>query len=154
MRILSSARIVVLDGCSEHRPFLCSSLERLGMANVLPAESLHAAQQIGAERAPQLCIVDPRRLAPPVSSPIPHIPANPFRDAGTPGILIAEDASREMLKEAVAAGYGAIVSLPVVPRLLYRRIGSILQRVRRTDRRNGLRLAAGGPLLGPEFQEG
>jgi DNA-binding NtrC family response regulator len=153
MRILSSARIVILDACPEHRPFLCSSLERLGMSNVLPAESFDEAHRIGAAGAPHLCIVDPRHLPRPVSSPIPQIPVNPFHSAGTPGILIAEDASRETVRAAIAAGYGAVIALPVIPRLLYRRIGSILQRARRTGRRNAAKFVTDAALSGAEFQE-
>ncbi len=42
-----------------------------------------------------------------------------------------------MVQQAHAAGYRAIVALPVTPRLLYRRIGSILQKTRRTHRQGG-----------------
>jgi hypothetical protein len=67
---------------------------------------------------------------------------NPFEASGTPAILIAEDTVRATLKTAASAGYHVVLGLPVVPRLLYRRIGSILQKARRTGRQMSPALAA------------
>jgi hypothetical protein len=39
-----------------------------------------------------------------------------------------------MIAAANEAGYRAVVGLPVAPRLLYRRIGSLLQKTRRAGR--------------------
>jgi hypothetical protein len=137
MRILSSARIVILIACPETRASICSSLAALGMLRVLPAATPDEAQGLAREGAPDLCIVDPRGLA----RGDVALPKNPFDPARTPGILIAADPSSELLRAASAAGYGLVISLPVAPRHLYRRIGSVLQRVRRAARRNAAKVA-------------
>jgi hypothetical protein len=49
-----------------------------------------------------------------------------------------------MIAAATEAGYSAVVGLPVVPRLLYRRLGSILQKARRSGR-----FASGEARAGP-----
>jgi DNA-binding response OmpR family regulator len=153
MRSLSSARIVVLDANSEHRNFLCAALAAFGMQRVFPASSLEEARHTAAgEIAPDLCVVDSRQLSAMAASG-PRIPRNPFDPARTPGILLAVDTTREMIKAASANGYNVVLGVPVVPRLLYRRIGSILQKVRRAERRNGLNLVAEAAALA-ELQEG
>ncbi|MEX0589658.1 MAG: hypothetical protein WD207_01080 [Xanthobacteraceae bacterium] len=119
----------------------------------MPAASADEAQRIGAEQAPDLCVVDPRRLPNAIAEVTPRIPVNPFDPARTPGILIAVDATRETLKAAAASGYSVVLALPVVPRLLYRRIGSLLQRVRRTDRRNEMKLVVEAAAVSAELQE-
>jgi DNA-binding NtrC family response regulator len=146
MRALSSARIVVFDADPTHRNFLCVALAALGLKYVYPASSVEEARR--AATAPDLCVVDPRRLVP-VG---PRIPRNPFDPARTPGILLAADPTHEMIKAAGASGYCAVVGVPVAPRLLYRRIGSILQKVRRAERRYGTNLVTDAATIA-EIQE-
>jgi CheY-like chemotaxis protein len=150
MRILSNARIVVLDGDSEHRAFLCTSLAGFGMTQVLPAASADEARALGGE--PELCIVDARNLS--GFAPAARVPLNPFDAARTPGILITTDTSPEHVKAATALGYTAVVGVPVTPRLLYRRIGSTLQKVRRAGRRGPARILAEHAVSGAELRDG
>jgi hypothetical protein len=56
---------------------------------------------------------------------------NPFIHDGTPGILVAADISRSASREV---GYFIALSQSATPRLLYRHIGSVLQKVRRFER--------------------
>jgi DNA-binding response OmpR family regulator len=135
MRVLSSARVVVLDADPDHRKFLCSALATLGVTQVLPGGSVDDVRAI--DPAPDICVVDARRL--PSGQ---RVPRNPFDPARTPGILIVAETSGEMLKTAVASGFSAVLAAPVAPRLLYRRIGSVLQKARRAGRRAGLELTA------------
>jgi DNA-binding response OmpR family regulator len=135
MRGLSLARIVVVAADPAHRNFLCAALATLGLRRVTPASGLDEARRVDA--SPDLCVVDPRQLV----SATPRIPNNPFDPARTPGILLASDPSHDTVKVAVASGYSAVVGVPVAPRLLYRRIGSILQKVRRAERRYGRTLS-------------
>jgi hypothetical protein len=147
MRGLSLARIVVIAADPADRNFLCAALATFGLRRVTPASGLDEARR--AEAAPDLCVVDPRQLIPATS----RIPSNPFDPARTPGILLAPDASHDTLKVAVASGYSAVVGVPVAPRLLYRRIGSVLQKVRRAERRYGATLSVRAAAAA-EIQEG
>ena len=135
MRALSSARVVVLDADPDHRKFLCAALASLGVTQVLPAGSVDEVRAI--DPAPDICVVDARRL--PGGQ---RVPRNPFDPARTPGILIIAEMSGETLKTAAASGFSAVLGAPFSPRLLYRRIGSVLQKARRIGRRGDLGMTA------------
>ena len=135
MRALSSARVVVLDADPDHRNFLCSALAALGVTQVLPGGSVDEVRAI--DPAPDICVVDARRL-----SGGQRVPRNPFDPARTPGILIIAETSSETLKAAAASGFSAVLGAPVAPRLLYRRIGSVLQKARRVGRHSDLEMTA------------
>ena len=134
MRFLPAARIVILDADRDHRAFICNSLGELGLLQVLPAATLVEAREIADTQPADLCIVDPRGFEALARAEGKKIIANPFRQNGTSAILLSADTSRAMIAVAAEAGYRAIVGLPLVPRLLYRRIGSILQKTRRAGR--------------------
>ena len=132
----------MLDANPSQRVFICSALAELGLSQVLPAANLSEARRLGSEGPVDLCIVDSRSLVDGSTGSQAKIAPNPFDAFGTPAILIAEDTMRATLEAAAAAGYRAVLGLPVVPRLLYRRIGSILQKVRRIGRQLLLAIAA------------
>ena len=134
MRFLLNARIVVLDADPNHRALICSALIELGLAQILPAASLSEAHRIASEGAIDLCVVNPRGLTN-GSKAAGKIPPNPYSSSGTPAVLLIADTSRAAIQAAAAAGYIAVIGLPVMPRMLYRRIGSILQKMRRAGRR-------------------
>ena len=137
MRFLPAARIVVLDADARHRAMICGALTELGLVQVLPAATLPDAKALAAERPVELGVVDMRGFEALARESGRKILPNPFSADGTPAILLSEDTSRAMIHEAHAAGYRAVVGLPVMPRLLYRRIGSMLQKVRRSNRLSG-----------------
>ena len=101
---------------------------------MLPAASLSEARRLETDGPVDLCVVDPRGLVDNAADTRTKILPNPFEVSGTPAILIVEDTVRATLEAAASAGYHVVLGLPVVPRLLYRRIGSILQKVRKTGR--------------------
>ncbi len=130
MRFLPNARIVVIDGDARRRALLCAELADLGLAQVVPAGSVKDARRLAADRPFDLCVVDPRALG---SGSETKVFPSPFQD-GTPAILLAADASVASQEAATAAGYRAVIGLPVAPRLLYRRMGSVLQKARHAVR--------------------
>jgi DNA-binding response OmpR family regulator len=134
MRFLPAARIVVLDADRDHRAFICASLGELGLLQVLPAATLPEAREIAEKQPIDLCVVDPRGFEALARAEGKKVIANPFRQDAIPAVLLSADTSRAMVAAATEAGYRAIVGLPVVPRFLYRRIGSILQKTRRAGR--------------------
>ncbi|MCC6946873.1 MAG: hypothetical protein IT539_03815 [Bradyrhizobiaceae bacterium] len=148
---MSTARVVVLHGDPEQRGVLCSELVALGMQALLPADCPVEARKHGEAAPVELCIVDAQSLTAGASTGA--IPANPFDPAHTPGILVAADASRDTQKAAAAFGYGAVLAAPVSPRLLYRRIGSLLQKSRRAGRANASTIAARTAARRAELRE-
>lgn len=136
MRFLPAARIVVLDADARHRESICAALGDLGLIQLLPAGTLPDAVAFVKERMADLIVVDMHGFEDLAKEQGRRVLPNPLIGEGTPGILLSHDTSRALVHEAHAAGYRAVVALPVAPRLLYRRIGSILQKARRSHRRN------------------
>lgn len=137
MRFLPAARIVVLDADARHRDAVCKGLGELGLLQVLAAGTLPDVKSIAQERAVDLVVVDGRGFEDLAREQGRKVLPNPLIGDGTPGILLSGDTSRVTTHEAHNAGYRAVMALPVSPRLLYRRIGSILQRARRIHRQGG-----------------
>jgi DNA-binding NtrC family response regulator len=127
----------VLDADARHRENLCAGLSELGLVQVLPAGTLPDAKAFARERAVDLVVVDMRGFDDLAKEQGKKVLPNPFIGDGTPGILLSSDTSRAMVQQAHAGGYRAVVALPVSVRQLYRRIGSILQKPRRSHRRGG-----------------
>jgi DNA-binding response OmpR family regulator len=128
---------VILDADARHRDAVCRGLGELGLLQVLAAGTLPDARALAQERAADLIVVDGRGFADLAREQGRKVLPNPLIGDGTPGILLSADTSRAMVHDAHSAGYRAVVALPISPRLLYRRIGSILQRARRLHRHGG-----------------
>jgi hypothetical protein len=143
MRIFASARIAVLDADPDRNASLCKALSELGMLRLLPVSSVEDARMLGTI---DLCVVVAAGLERNADTGIGSIPPNPFDPARTPGILVSDDPTRQTVKTATASGYRIVIPAPAVPRLLYRRIGSILQKVRRAGRIQAPELAP-APLM-------
>jgi two-component system, OmpR family, response regulator len=151
MRFLPAARIVVLDADRDHRAFICASLGELGLLQVLPAATLPEAREIAEKQPIDLCVVDPRGFGALARAEGKKVIANPFRHDAIPAVLLSADTSRAMIVAATEAGYRVVVGLPVTSRLLYRRIGSILQKTRRAGRSAAEEARAGSNA--PGFSE-
>ena len=132
MKILSSARIAVIDANFPRRAAMCAALTELGMLRIQPAGSLDEACDLGAGVPFELCVINVSGQ--PGASPM-TLPIYSFDSHVTPAILIADNNSRDMVRAGTACGYSVVLASPAAPRLIYRRIGSILQRVRRQGRR-------------------
>ena len=132
MKILSSARIAVIDADFPRRAALCAALTELGMLRLQPAGSLDEACDLAAGVPFELCVVNV--AGGPGASPM-TLPIYSFDPHVTPAILIADNNARDMVRAAAACGYSVVLASPAAPRLIYRRIGSVLQKVRRQGRR-------------------
>ena len=134
MRIFSSARIAVIDADPDHRAALCSAMAEFGMLQILSAASFEEARQRAGEAPIDLCVVNAPSFQRGGQNGGTPFPLYPFDPAETPAILIAAHPTRETVRVAAAHGYRFVMPAPAVPRLVYRRIGSILQKVRRAAR--------------------
>ena len=134
MRIFASARVAVLDNDPERRAALCKALTELGMLQLLPVGTAEEARMLARGAPVDLCIVDAAGISLEGIAGKNNIQPNPFDPARTPAILIAADLGHQTVRAAMSSGYRLVMPAPVVPRVLYRRIGSILQKVRRAGR--------------------
>ena len=122
-----SARVVVVAG--EERA-LVDMLVRMGIADLCCASEMATAQSLCDAGAVDACLVVLPRAVP---------DDKPGWDARTeapgrgriPSLLFAEAATPYVRRAAADAGYRAVIPLAVSSRLLYRRIGALLQAGRR-----------------------
>ncbi|MFG1345013.1 hypothetical protein V5F59_08980 [Xanthobacter autotrophicus DSM 431] len=127
MKVLPTARILLVDSHMERRQAMCSALAALGVGSVRDASSIDEVSDPSVHGAADVLVVH-------VDDP-EDAPANPFRfGAGIPAVLVAEVPAQHLVRAAGRAGYDAALGAPVAPRLLYRRIGSVMQRARRLSR--------------------
>jgi len=126
MKVLPTARILIIDAESERRQTTRAGLTALGVGAVTEASSINEAQ--GLPRAFDVVVVQVASLE--------DAPEHPFKDSGEyiPAVLVADGTPHLLARTAGRTGYDAAVGMPLLPRLLYRRIGSVLQRARRAQR--------------------
>lgn len=127
MKVLPTARIVLLDANMERRQATRLALSALGVGSVREVASIDEVTDPSAQGTADVLVVQ-------VDDP-EDAPTNPFRfGAGIPAVLVAEVPAQQLVRVAGRTGYDAALGTPVAPRLLYRRIGSVLQRARRLGR--------------------
>jgi hypothetical protein len=132
MRFLPNARIVVLDGDGRRRALICAELVELGLTQVVPAGSARRRNS-SLPISRLICASSIRaRSAPtpgPKFSPTLFTATEHWRSCSPP------TPRWRRWKRPLRPATRAVIGLPVVPRMLYRRMGSVLQKVRRTARR-------------------
>ena len=127
MKVLPTARILLVDSHSERRHATRLALAALGVGSVREAASLDEVADPSLLGSADVLVVQ-------VDDP-DAAPSNPFRfGAGIPAVLVAEVPAQQLVRAAGRAGYDSALGAPVAPRLLYRRIGSVMQRARRLSR--------------------
>lgn len=127
MKVLPTARILLVDSQSERRQATRLALTAFGVGAVTEAQSLEEARAPSGTSAADVLVIQ-------VDDP-EQVPENPYRDGGgVPAILIVEVPTAMLARAAGRAGYDAALGVPFQPRMLYRRIGSVLQRARRSAR--------------------
>ena len=127
MKVLPTARILIVDPQMERRQATRAGLAALGVGALTEAASLDKTEHPLSEGHMDVIVVQ--------ADDLNQVPENPFRQCGgVPAILVAEGTPSVLTRAATMGGYDAAVGMPVLPRLLYRRIGSVLQRARRNNR--------------------
>lgn len=123
MKVLPTARILIIDSSPERRETTRVGLSALGVGSVTEL-SLVSELELGA-RGYDVLVMQ--------ADDAENVPENPFREAADPipAVLVVDGPSHLLARVASRAGYDAAVGMPLLPRLLYRRIGSVLQRARR-----------------------
>lgn len=127
MKVLPISRILLVDSQKDRREAMRLELLKFGLGVVLEAQTLDIATEPALRESADLLVVQ--------ADDPDFISENPYRDGGgMPAILIVDLPPRELERASVQGGYEAALGMPLAPRILYRRIGSILQQARRTSR--------------------
>lgn len=135
MKVLPIARVLLVDSDSARLKTTRDGLLVLGVGSVAEAGSLTEASNRGLFSASDVVVVQ--------VGDADGIPEVRLADlSGIPALLMVETASPLVSRLAMRAGFDAIIPGPVSARLLYRRIGSVLQRARRDQRQTARPAAA------------
>ena len=126
MKVLPTARILIIDADADRRQTTRDGLTALGVGAVTEVSSVAEAKDL--PRQFDVLVVQ--------ASPSEEVPDHPFKDTGDaiPAVVVTEGVPHVLARTASRCGYDAAVGMPLLPRLLYRRIGSVLQRARRMQR--------------------
>lgn len=126
MKVLPIARIVVIDSNADRRETTRVGLTALGVGSV--TEFATVSELEGGANAYDVLVIQ--------ADDAENVPDNPFRDSpdAVPAVLVVDGAPNVLARIASRAGYDAAVGMPLLPRLLYRCIGSVLQRARRMNK--------------------
>jgi hypothetical protein len=127
----SNARVVVVAGSDAGRP-LVHTLTRMGLEGVCLVANPDQARQLCSAKRADACLV---LLPDAVPDEVPQWTAEtgaPGREAGIPSLLLAQVVTPYVNRSARRAGYVASVPADVSSRLLYRWMGALLQKQRRS----------------------
>ncbi|MGQ3676485.1 hypothetical protein ACT6QH_13435 [Xanthobacter sp. TB0139] len=125
MKVLPTARILIIDPQTDRRQSLREALVTFGIGEILEAAMLEEISLRPPEA--DLLVVHADNAE--------NIPENPFRDGnGMPAVLIAPLPAASLERMQIQKGYEGALAAPAAPRMLYRRIGCVLQQARRASR--------------------
>lgn len=126
MKVLPTARILIIDSDPDRRQTTRAGLSALGVGAVTEVSTVEEA--LALPRAFDVAVVQ--------VNTVDDVPDHPFRegDDALPAVMVADGSTLQLTRTAGRCGYDAAVGMPLLPRLLYRRIGSVLQRARRAQR--------------------
>lgn len=147
MKLILSAHVLVV-GCGRTQHEVGEALRALGITRVTNVGNRNGGDDAHGAGGVDVVVVVGDAPAEPVQAGLQrHIPPAPGRATRVPCILLIPDPTRNDVRLANAAGFDAVVALPLVPRVLYRRIGSLMQRARRQERIRPSAGYAGGPVM-------
>lgn len=137
-KVIQSADVLLVNPNREVAEFWRENLLDFGMTKVRLASGIVDALEM-ARRDPPLGVV----IALPVLADAFALLGALSQDEGgelreVPILLIANQPNRAALLTATQAGFDAVLTEPVSPRQIYRRVGSMIQRTRLTARMRSL----------------
>jgi AmiR/NasT family two-component response regulator len=148
MKLILSAHVLVIDHDPQTRHDTAEALRVLGIQRVTGVGSVEEADAVlNAGRVDVVVVAGERTDAARFSDHPRQLPPAPGQEFRVPSILLLPSPARSDIRAANAAGYEAVVSLPLVARTLYRRIGSLMQRARRHERARPAGYAGGPAML-------
>ena len=152
MKLILSAHVLLLDRDEQSRQEMGAALRALGIQKISEAQAPSDASAVLARERVDVVVVIAGAESDPVPGQMRRLPAVPG-DAKLSAVLLLREPSRADTRLANSIGYDAVLALPVSPRILYRRIGSVMQRARRQGRAHASAAHAGGPVMLAEAAE-
>lgn len=152
MKLILSAHVLLLDRDERARQELVAALRALGIQKISEFAARSEADAVLARERVDVVVVAAGSESDPVPGQARRLPAVPG-DSRISTVLLLAEPSRADMRLANSIGYDAVMALPVSPRILYRRIGSVMQRARRQGRGRLSKALAGGPVMLAEAAE-
>lgn len=134
---IQDARVVVLRLDGVDPADAAQSLKDLGIVHAVGLADVGSLSvHIEGGKVDVLVVSSPPSagIVQPSVLPLPPQPPEAALKAGIPCLLLLPGTSRSAARMALAAGYAAVMSVDAAPRQVYRRIGALMQRVRRIGR--------------------
>jgi hypothetical protein len=134
------ARVVVLRLDGVDPSAAAEGLRSLGMIHAVGlADQRELSLHVEQGRVDVVVVAAARAAPDPVvpAGALPRPPDAALR-SGIPCLLLVPAFSRAVARAAMALGYAAAMSADAAPRLVYRRVGALMQRVRRSGRARGV----------------
>jgi hypothetical protein len=136
MKQIQGARVVVmrLDGVEAEQA--AASLRSLGLSQVFGVTSIAELSVHIADNKVDVIVLADKHLPPGLTGEAEGVVRPPAEavKAGIPCLLLLSGMSRAAVRAANAAGFAAVMAADAGPRLIYRRVGALMQRVRRLGR--------------------
>lgn len=135
---IHDARVVVLRLDGVDPAMAADNLRRLGMVHAVGlTDPRDLSDHIAAGRVDVVVsVAAPVPVGDPQAAPGSGLlrPPDAALKAGIPCLLLIPSFTRAVGRAAMALGYAATMSADAAPRLVYRRVGALMQRVRRSGR--------------------
>jgi DNA-binding NarL/FixJ family response regulator len=136
MKQIQTARVVVLRLDEAEAEKAAQRLQSLGMPQVVGVSSIaELSVHIAGGKVDVIVLADsdlpdglPCETSGQVRPPLEAL------SAGIPCLLLLSSLSRGATRAAMSAGFAAVLAADVAPRMIYRRVGALMQRVRRIGR--------------------
>lgn len=136
MKQIHTARVVVLrlDGADAERA--AASLRSIGLSEVVGVTSLAELSVHIADGKVDVIVLADRDLPPDLACGAAGQvrPPAAAMEAGIPCLLMLSQLTRSAASAALSAGFAAVIAADAAPRMVYRRVGALMQQVRRLGR--------------------
>jgi hypothetical protein len=141
---IQTARVVVLrlDGVEAEEA--AAGLKSLGLSQVFGVTSIAELSLHISDNKVDVIVLADKHLPPGPGGELEAAlrpPADAVK-AGIPCLLLLSSMSRAGARAATSAGFAAVMAADSGPRLIYRRVGALMQRVRRLGRAKAVEPAA------------
>jgi hypothetical protein len=133
---IHAARVVVLRMDGAEAEEAAASLRSLGLSQVVGVTNITDLSMHISDNKVDVIVLADKHLPPGLAGAAEGVVRPPAEavKAGIPCLLLLSSMSRAGARAATAAGFAAVMAADSGPRLIYRRVGALMQRVRRLGR--------------------
>jgi hypothetical protein len=144
MKSLRRSHVIVVDG-----QILAARLRRMAIGRVTMAAGIEEARRLCCASHVDACLVVIGDAVPDAASQV--LVEAPGQLFGIPTVIVAPAVTPYLRKAARLSGYAGVLPAKIAPRMLYRRIGAVLQGRRRRRASVSGRMVMAAPVKTTNF---